>query len=100
MARIGGLEIPFLDIEGVSQRQEWYANSLREAYVMQNYKRFEELDEWMQIECDRRIKAFNEYEYFPESMQEEYTEAEKACLFSDNAGGIIATLKEALYGGG
>lgn len=96
MAKIDGLEIPFPDIEGTTQRQEWYANSLREAYVMQNYERFEQLDEQMQIECDKRITALNEYEYYPESMQEEYTEAEKAVLFSGNAGGVIAALKAAI----
>lgn len=97
---IGGLSIPFLEIEGVSERQEWYANSLRETYVNQHYKRFEELDEAMCVECDRRILEPNEFDFVPESMGEEYSEAEKACLFSSNAGGIISTLKDALYGKG
>lgn len=93
---IAGLSIPFLEIEGASQRQEWYANSLRETYIMQNYDRFAQIDEDMQVECDKRIQCFNEYEYTPESMGDDYTDAEKAVLFSSDAGGVIKALKLAL----
>lgn len=91
--RILGLQIPFPEIEAKSDRQKYYAEQLRETYVIRNEERFREIDEQMQIENDMRIQ--NSDEHFT-SYDDDYTEAERACLFGVAAGGIIATLKEAL----
>ena len=96
---IDGLEIPFPTIKGASQKQVWYAENLREAYVKNNWDRFMELEEIMLSEADRRIRQENYYDgEHGESFDEVYSEAEAACLLGVSAGGIIATLKEALWG--
>ncbi len=95
--RILDLTIPFNKIEGVSARQVWYANQLREEYVRQNEERFREIDLYAALNNDRRMLSLNDYdEEYCETIGLEYTEAEKACLFGVNASGIISTLKEAL----
>lgn len=88
--RIIGLEIPFLDIEGKSAKQIWYAEQLREAYIRSHEDRFREIDEAMQREVDAWMI---DDAVFCESFLEDYTEEEKACLFATDAGGIIATLR-------
>jgi len=91
------LTIPFNKIVGVSARQEWYANCLRNEYVAKNEERFREIEELMERENDRRILGCNEFEDLCEgTIQEEYSEAERAVLFGVSASGIIATLKEAM----
>lgn len=90
------LSIPFPTIDGKSDRQVHYAEQLREAYIIQHEQRFREIDEQMQIENDMLAKMLNAYdaaEHFT-SYDMEYTEAERACLFGIDAGGIIATLKK------
>ena len=95
------LSIPFPTIEGVSNRQEWYANCLREEYVRRNEERFRMIDEAMQVENDRRMRCNDEYNYMcGETFSIEYSNAEMACLFGIDAGGVIAALKEALYSEG
>lgn len=95
---IDGLEIPFPTIKGTSQKQEWYAENLREAYVRNHWERFVELEEIMQLENDQRIRQENYYDgEHEESFDEVYSEAESACLLGVNAGRIISVLKEALY---
>lgn len=95
--KIEDLEIDFNEIEGVSERQIWYATSLREAYVRDHYDRFQEISEIASRENDRRIRSLDWYsETDMLSMSEEYSEAEKVCLFGVIAGGIIQTLKQAM----
>jgi hypothetical protein len=99
--RLCGLSIPFPVIAGVSDRQTWYANQLRQTYIRAHEERFREIDEAMQRENDYRIQhdAFDsDDDHFP-TFDEDYSDAEMACLCSSNAGGIIATLKEALQRG-
>ena len=92
---IQGLQIPFPTIQGVSKRQIWYAENLREAYIINHFERFLELEETMLVESDKRIKQLDEFNGdHCESMDDVYTDAEKACLLGVNAGGIIHTLLE------
>lgn len=90
--------IPFPTIEGVSDRQREYARQLRETYITLNEQRFREIEERMQRENDMRMQMLNEYatgQHFS-SYDDDYSEAERACLFGVTAGGIIATLKKSL----
>lgn len=88
------LEIPFPQIEGKSERQIWYAECLRYEYVVQNEGRFREIEESMMMEIDRRIRMLEPYDCMCEgTFEEEYTNAEKACLYGVDAGGIIAALR-------
>ena len=96
--KILDLEIPFPEIEAVSDAQKHYAERLREEYIVRHEERFREIDEIMQTEVDMKIRELNPYredEHFT-SYGEDYTEPERACLFGVSAGGIIATLKDAL----
>ena len=88
-----GLEIPFPTIRGVSQKQTWYAENLRESYVADNIDRFEEIEETMLFEADYRIMLENEWngEHLP-SFDMHLTNEERACLFSVSAKGIISAL--------
>ena len=95
--KILDLEIPFPDIQGVSQRQELYANSLRELYIRRNEDRFREIDETMQRENDRRLQHENGVDFtYIDSLDDEYTDPEMACLYCEDAHGVIAALKQAL----
>lgn len=92
--RILDLSIPFFAIQGVSQRQEWYANNLREAWIRMHYQRFLDIDEKMQREADARIRQENEFQGpYCQTLEQDFTEAEKVCLFSRTASSVISVLK-------
>ncbi len=95
--KIADLQIDFPEIDGVSSRQVWYAEKLVEAYVMSNYDRFHEIERLVNLECDNRIKAdggsYTE-DYKDYTFYETLSDAEKACLFCTDAGGVIGTLRK------
>lgn len=87
------LAIPFPQIHGRTDRQVWYANCLRNEYVKKHEQRFREIEEAMLRETDRRLHNLDEYDYLcEETFDDEYSNAERACLFGVDAGGIIAAL--------
>ena len=95
--KIADLQIDFPEIEGYSNRQVWYAEKLVEAYVMSNYDRFHEIERLVNLECDNRIKAdggsYTE-DYKDYTFYETLSDAEKACLLCNDAGGLIGTLRK------
>lgn len=92
-----GLRIDFPNLEGASTRQIWYAESLRETYIQANYERFEGIERLVNLECDNRIKAdggsYTE-DYKDYTFYETLSDAEKACLLCNDAGGLIGTLRK------
>lgn len=90
-----GLNIDFPEIYGQSDRQIEYAENLREVYVTRHEERFQDIADMVEEECDYRMQH-NFDDGATHTFFEEFTEAEKACLYGTFAGGIIATLKEAL----
>lgn len=94
--KIHGLCIDFPEIDGVSQRQIWYAEKLRQLFIDNNYNRFEEIDEVLQLELDNRFR-FEKGEYlnsdFSETYKLEFSDLEKIVLFCESAGMIISKLK-------
>ena len=91
MARILDIGIDFPDVTGKSTRQAWYAEQLRENYVIQNEERFREIDNLVQRECDKRS-----FDYIDEELptiSEDFTENERIVLFCHDAGAIISKLK-------
>ena len=94
--KIADLQIDFPEIEGYSNKQIWYAERLVESYVMANYERFSEIERLVNLECDNRIGADGgdyKEDYKDYTFCEVLSDGEKACLFCDDAGGIIGTLK-------
>lgn len=90
-----GLEIDFPQIKGCSSRQEWFAEKLVETYVMSNYDRFHEIERLVNLECDNRIRAGGgnyTKDYKDYTFYETLSDAEKACLLCNDAGGVIGTL--------
>ena len=94
--KICGLSIDFPEIDGYTSRQIWYAEKLREEYVSMHMDRFEEIDRLSNLEADKRI-VFDGGDYqndYPDyTFDIKFTDEEAVVLFSDVAGGIIATLK-------
>lgn len=80
------------EIEGVSEKQIWYAEQLRHKYIVENEDRFNEIYETVMFENDIRDLEYND-DYLS-SFDLDFNNAEKAVLFGINAGGIISTLKE------
>lgn len=91
-----GLKIDFPSLDGFSDRQIWYAESLRETYIQANYERFEQIERFLNLDSDERIRVdggnytekYKDYTYC-----EVLSEPEKACLLCKSARGVIATLK-------
>lgn len=95
MNTICDIKIDFPELEAVSRRQLWYAKSLREAYIQDNYERFEEISNIVESSIDERLKdGIDGYETVNEaSYGIIFTDEEMAVLFCNDAHGVIAALK-------
>ena len=82
------------EIEGVSERQIWYAEQLRHKYIEQNEERFDEIYEIVTTSTDKRDLDYKDEHV--SSFDLDFDDYEMAVLYGSNAGGIIATLKEAV----
>lgn len=98
MNEICGIHLDFPVIEGVSDRQVWYAENLRERYIRENEDRFREIEEATTQEVDKRDTDYTENQFY-RTWEMEFTEEERACLYGIHAGGIISTLKDRFEGG-
>lgn len=92
MAKILDLSIDFPDIDGISSRQIWYAEQLREKYVRWNEERFREIEEISMTERDKRSLDYNDN--YLSTLDIDFTDEELCVLFNCHAGGVIGTLKE------
>ena len=95
-----GLPINFPDLEG-SERQIWYAEQLREMYVLGNIERFKEIAESIELEADNNFKNANFREtgnYRDRTDNHTFTallsEEELVCLNCESAGAIIGFFKD------
>lgn len=82
------------EVVGASIRQVWYAKQLRQKYIEQHEERFNDIYEQVTNENDHR--SLNYDDKYLSTYDLDFDEEEMCVLYATKAGGIIATLKEAV----